>query len=278
MGKDITRRDFLKGSVAGALGLAAGSLFGGLSVAAEETASYTPGTYTASAMGLESEVTVTMTFDETSITACEIDASGETPELGGAAAATLAQAIVKGQTSEVDTVSGASITSKAVKEAAANCIAQAQGIAVSAQTEEADTETASEDWLGEEPVIDDADVYAELNADVVIVGLGLAGVAAARRAGELGASVIGIEKSAAPNCRSGEFAVINSPKLTELWPERAFTQEEVDEIVDSHMNESSYRVKRSIMKKWADNIGEAFDWWIESDPDLFIADETRQAI
>lgn len=281
MSKGISRRDFLKGTAAGAMAVAASSLFGGFTGLAAESsdgaAIYTPGTYTASAKGLQSDVTVTMTFDETSITEVIVDASGETPEIGGVAADELAKKILDAQGSEIDAVTGATITSKAAQEAAANCIAQAKGTAAPA-SEDGKEAASSENWLGEEPEIDDADVYAEVSADVVVVGLGLAGVAAARRAGELGASVIGIEKSAAPNCRSGEYAVINSPKLNERWPERAFTREEVDEIVDSHMDESSYRVKRSIMKKWADNIGEAFDWWMEGDPNLFIADETRQAI
>ncbi len=281
MSKFISRRDFLKGSAAGAATLAATTLFGGLAGAeavteGAEGSLYTPGTYTASAKGLESDVTVTMTFDETSITDIVVDASGETKDIGAAAAEELASQLSAAQSAEIDGVSGASVTSDAVRKAAADCIAQAKGEAVAA-AETANVVTG-DNWLGEEPQISDADVYDEVSADVVIVGLGLAGVAAARKASELGATVIGIDGSAAPNCRSGEYAVINSPKLNERWPERALSKEEVDEIIDSHVNESCYRVKRSIAKKWADNIGETFDWWMTGDENLFIADETRQAI
>ena len=277
MSKLISRRDFLKGTAAGALTITAGAMFGGLA-AAEETPIYTPGTYTASEQGLESVVTVTMTFDETSITDVVIDASGETEGLGAATPEPLAAAILEAQSADIDAVAGATVTSNAVIKAAQNCIAQARGEAVAAEAGSGEAEQQTDDWLGEEPVIDDADVYAEAEADVIIVGLGVAGVSAARAASEAGATVIGIDGSAAPNCRSGEYAVINSPTLNARWPERALTKEEVDEIVDSHVNESSYRVKRSIAKKWADNIGEAFDWWIGADDHLFIADETRQAI
>ena len=113
------------------------------------------------------------------------------------------------------------------------------------------------DWLGEEPDISDADVYAEVSADVIVVGLGLAGVSAARAAAEAGATVIGIDGASTPQCRSGEYTVINSPTLNARWPERALSREEVDEIVDAHLNESGYRVKRAITAKWAANIGEA---------------------
>ena len=44
------------------------------------------------------------------------------------------------------------------------------------------------------------------------------------------------------------------------------------------MVESTYRCKRSIMSKWAHNIGETFDWWVEANPDLYYAETTRSAI
>lgn len=277
MTKLISRRNFLKGTAAGAVSIAASQLFGAASMA-EDAAVYTPGTYTASEQGLESTVTVTMTFDETSILDVQIDAAGETAGIGAATPEPLAKAILEAQSADVDAVAGATVTSNAVKKAAQNCIAQAKGEAVAGAEGSETQASGGDDWLGDEPEISDADVYDEVEADVVIVGLGVAGVSAARSASEAGASVIGIDGSAAPNCRSGEYAVLNSPTLNERWPERALSKEDVDEIIDSHVNESGYRVKRSIAKKWADNIGEAFDWWMGADEHLFIADETRQAI
>ena len=277
MTKLISRRNFLKGTAAGAVSIAASQLFGGASLA-EEAAVYTPGTYTASEQGLESTVTVTMTFDETSILDVQIDAAGETVGIGAATPEPLAKAILEAQSADIDAVTGATVTSNAVKKAAQNCIAQAKGEAAAGAEASEEQAAGGDDWLGEEPEISEDDVYGEAEADVVIVGLGVAGVSAARSAAEAGATVIGIDGSAAPNCRSGEYAVLNSPTLNERWPERALAKEDVDEIIDSHVNESGYRVKRSIAKKWADNIGEAFDWWISADEHLFIADETRQAI
>ena len=263
MSKSLSRRDFLKVSAIGVAGAAASAVLGSPS-SAQPAKIYTPGTYSASAQGLESAVKVTMTFDETSILDVTVDTSGETPGIGQPAGSTLAQQLKNAQGAEIDGVSGA------------DCVAQAMGLA----TDTPDSPAASEnsDWLGPEPQISDADVYAEVSADVVVVGLGLAGVSAARAAAELGATVIGIDGSAAPNCRSGEFAVINSPTLNKRWPERALTREEVAEIVDSHVNESGYRVKRPITAKWADNIGPVFDWYMNADSHLFIADETRQEI
>lgn len=96
--------------------------------AADNTASLADGTYTASEQGCLSEVAVTVTVTVTGgkVTNVAIDASGETPELGGAAAETLADELTKaGSTAGVDAVSGATLTSNAVFTAMDSCLAQA---------------------------------------------------------------------------------------------------------------------------------------------------------
>ena len=94
--------------------------------AADNTASLADGTYTASEQGCLSEVAVTVTVTGGKVTNVAIDASGETPELGGAAAETLADELTKaGSTAGVDAVSGATLTSNAVFTAMDSCLAQA---------------------------------------------------------------------------------------------------------------------------------------------------------
>ena len=94
--------------------------------AADNTASLADGTYTASEQGCLSEVAVTVTVTGGKVTNVAIDASGETPELGGAAAETLADELTKaGSTAGVDAVSGATMTSNAVFTAMDDCLAQA---------------------------------------------------------------------------------------------------------------------------------------------------------
>lgn len=96
---------------------------------ADETAAaaYTPGTYSATYAGFGGDVTVTMTFDETSITDVQVEAASETSTIGGAAAEQLQQTILDGQTVEIDGVGGATHTSDAVLKAAKDCVAQATG-------------------------------------------------------------------------------------------------------------------------------------------------------
>lgn len=95
--------------------------------AADNAASYTDGTYTASAHGCLSDVAVTVTITGGKVTDVDIDASGETPELGGNTAAALAEQLTEaGTTSGVDAVAGATMTSDAVFTAMDDCLSQAQ--------------------------------------------------------------------------------------------------------------------------------------------------------
>ncbi len=279
--KKISRKGFLKIAAAAAMsGVTASALAacnaGSSSSTAASTgeAIYTPGTYTGTATGI-GEVKVTMTFSETAITDVVIDASNETESIGGVAAPTLKDALMAAQSTEIDNISGATITTNAVKKAAASCIEQAMGV----HTAGGDTAASSsdEDWLGTEPEIDESKVAKTVDVDVAVVGCGIAGVAACRSVAEDGGLVAAFEKADGPQCRSGEYAVING-KVQAKWGRDTWTREQIDDIIDSHMVESTYRCKRSIMSKWAHNIGDAFDWWVEANPDLYYAETTRSAI
>ena len=279
--KKISRKGFLKVAAAAAMsGVTASALAacnaGSSSSTAASTgeAIYTPGTYTGTATGI-GEVKVTMTFSETAITDVVIDASNETESIGGVAAPTLKDALMAAQSTEIDNISGATITTNAVKKAAASCIEQAMGV----HTAGGDTAASSsdEDWLGTEPEIDESKVAKTVDVDVAVVGCGIAGVAACRSVAEEGGLVAAFEKADGPQCRSGEYAVING-KVQAKWGRDTWTREQIDDIIDSHMVESTYRCKRSIMSKWAHNIGDAFDWCVEANPDLYYAETTRSAI
>ncbi len=92
-----------------------------------EGAAYVPGTYSASSAGFHSDVTVTVTVDETSITEVTLDVSGETEGIGAAAGDALAGQILEAQSAEIDGVSGATVTSSAAKVALTACLAEAAG-------------------------------------------------------------------------------------------------------------------------------------------------------
>ena len=276
----ISRKGFLKVAAAAAMsGVTAGALAACNSAASSSTAAsgdaiYTPGTYTGTATGI-GEVKVTMTFSETAITDVVVDASNETESIGGVAAPTLQEALMTAQNAEIDNISGATVTTNAVKKAAASCIEQAMG--VKADGADSSAAASENDWLGTEPEIDESKVTKTVDVDVAVVGCGIAGVAAVRSIAEDGGKVAAFEKADGPQCRSGEYAVING-NVQAKWGRNTWTREQIDEIIDSHMVESTYRCKRSIMSKWAHNIGDAFDWWVEANPDLYYAETTRSAI
>ena len=276
----ISRKGFLKVAAAAAMsGVTAGALAACNSAASSSTAAsgdaiYTPGTYTGTATGI-GEVKVTMTFSETAITDVVVDASNETESIGGVAAPTLQEAIMAAQGTEIDNISGATVTTNAVKKAAASCIEQAMG--VKADGADGSAAASENDWLGTEPEIDESKVTKTVDVDVAVVGCGVAGVAAVRSIAEDGGKVAAFEKADGPQCRSGEYAVING-NVQAKWGRNTWTREQIDEIIDSHMVESTYRCKRSIMSKWAHNIGETFDWWVEANPELYYAETTRSAI
>jgi succinate dehydrogenase/fumarate reductase flavoprotein subunit len=104
-------------------------------------------------------------------------------------------------------------------------------------------------------------VTAEMDCDVLVIGLGLAGVAAAREAAEQGARVIAVEKQKALGAVSmaGDFGVVGSKIQKDLgiqWASRA-------EIVNQLMKDMTYRPTPALLNYWYDHSGQDFDWFIE---------------
>ena len=135
--------------------------------------------YTASADGMGGPVEVTVTFEDGKIASVTVGSNSETPGVSDRALAEIPQAIVENQSVAVDAISGATLSSDAVINAVKACIEMA-GLNVE------DFSAAVENVASGEKV--------EKSADVVIVGAGGAGLAAAITANENGASVIVIEK------------------------------------------------------------------------------------
>ena len=159
--------------------LASASVFG---EAQPQEPLFTPGTYTAEAQGIFVPVKVTVTVDENSIMNVMIVADGETPELGGVAAGKLAYAIIEAQTPNVDVVSGATVTSKAIISAATDALTQAGAdIAVL----DANRKDRKDGGAKTEKTID---------TDVVVIGAGGAGMTAAIMLKQAGVNFILLEK------------------------------------------------------------------------------------
>ena len=143
--------------------------------------SYTAGTYTATAQGMNGEITVSVTFDNSSIKKITIDKHQETVGISDAAIKQIPEQIIKMQSLAVDTVSGASVTSKAILSAVSSAVEQAGG----------DVDTLKMSKMQAK-----AGKTVQKNADVIVVGGGGAGLSAAIAACQNNAKVILIEKTA----------------------------------------------------------------------------------
>ncbi len=172
-----------------------------------EELTMTAGTYTASAKGHKGEVTLTTTVSENEIQAIEITEISETYGIGYGMATTPAEVlpneIVAAQSLAVDSNTGATVTSKASKQAVADSIPQAGGNPDILKNRMIET-TKAED--------------AEYAVDVVVIGAGGAGLSAAISAKDQGADVLVLEKqgiSGGATARSGGKIVAANTKWQE---------------------------------------------------------------
>ena len=158
------------------------SLFGygcGAKSASTSSDAGVSGDFTATAKGFGGDVSVTLTLTDGAITGCTAEGKDETEGVGSQAIAKMPGAIAESGSIAVDGVSGATITSTAIKEAAAAALTAAGLNADDYKIEVKADETKAED--------------STVDADVVIVGAGGAGMTAAITAAAEGKSVVIVE-------------------------------------------------------------------------------------
>ena len=260
---ELNRRSFLKVAGAGAAAaMAAAGATVALADAPAPAAGFVPGTYTGTGKGISSDVTVTVTVDETSVTDVAVDASGETANIGAAAADELASQLLAAGSSEIDGVSGATVTSDAAKTAmdaalaAATAGDQAAADEASAQTAEAALDT---DWKTAPAEV--TDFIAEYDTEVVVVGHGYAGITATRELAEQGHGVILIEKASEDSWQAlgNEFACINGDAV------RAYGADEIDpvEFYNNFMKITGNVPNPTLVMKFAQNSAESSNWYLD---------------
>ena len=204
------------------------------------------GTYTASAAGRNGDIKVTAVFTDNEIKEITYE-SQETETIGVPAMDQLIESILSSQTLDLDTVSGATISSEAFLKAMADNVTQAG----------ADPENLKGN--GSESASKETEYETE--ADIIVVGGGAAGMTAAITAVDEGAKVILLEKSAvlggntvcaANGINAADSAVqLENEKYNEV-------KASVEGLEDLQMNNEDAR--EELVKAFAENSGETIDW------------------
>jgi len=184
-------------------------------------AKYKAGTYTGVSKGHNGDVKVEVEFSDTAIVSVKVVEHSESAGITDVPIERIPQEVVDGQTLAVDAVSGATVTSVAILAAIEDAVKQAGGDVEALKANKKDNTSKTD---------------IELTTDVVVIGAGGAGLAAAASAHENGAKVIVLEKQAtvggstalsgggisAPGTRFQEERGIKDTKASwmELWKER----------------------------------------------------------
>lgn len=90
-----------------------------------EVGTWKDGIYTETAKGKKGNFDVTVNIENGEIADIVIGDNSETPDKGGVAIETIPEKIIDTQSIDVDTVSGATITSNCIKDAVARCLEKA---------------------------------------------------------------------------------------------------------------------------------------------------------
>ncbi len=137
--------------------------------------------------------------------------------------------------------------------------------------------TGAMPWLGEAPVIEDADVSETIDADVLVIGLGAAGVPAVRAAAEAGAKVVAFEACSGFNSVASDMAILGGETQAKWGRGEGYIDRNL--IISEHMKECSHRGSYDIINRWADESGAALDWFVSASPSLyFVKDDAYEEI
>lgn len=212
--------------------------------AVKEGALYTPGTYTAEEKGHNGNVKVTVTVTEDKIENIEVDLMEETEGIAGPAAEKIVDLVLKNQGLGVDTVSGATVSSTAILAAITAALKEAG----------ADVE-ALKNIKAEEEVLE----VSDKEADIVIIGAGGAGMAAAVEAAGLGKSVIIVEKMPIVGGNTNRATGGINAAETSIQE-----QEGIEDTIDTYYNDTFKGGKEEndpeLLKVMVENSAEAVDW------------------
>lgn len=216
---------------------------------------YKAGTYTASAAGKNGNVTVEVSFDETSITSIKIVEQAETPGIADGALENMPTKIVDAQSLAVDSVTGATVTSHAILAAVEDCVVQAGGNVEQLKVAQT-TENTSK--------------VEEVSTDVVVIGAGASGSSAALSALQNDKKVILLEKTASP-MGAGTLAGGMFAADSKIQQDAGATVDK-EWLYEEYMKASEGYMNNLLVRRIIDESGATVDWLTENGMQLNLVD------
>jgi fumarate reductase flavoprotein subunit len=211
--------------------------------------------FSGEAIGHNGPVTVEVGYADGKITSVEVAEHQETVGIGDAAVKAVPASIVEHQSLGVDTITGATVTSKAILAAVEAALVKA-GADVTALKQVAVAQGEG------------TDIFME--TDVVVVGGGIAGTAAALEAANNGVTVILLEKLpflGGSTIRSGgKILGAETPLQKKLG-----VQDSAEDFAQFLMETGEYQVNEEFINLIAHNSGENIQWLLDNGVEL--ADE-----
>ncbi len=197
--------------------------------------------------GIDGDVVVQVEADATTIYSVEVLEQNETPGIGSVAVEKLPAAIVEANSLLVDGISGATVTSTAIRTAVTAALESA-GLDPAVFEVEPAEETPAEK------------TPATLDCDVVIVGAGGAGLTAAVRATQEGAAVLVIEKMPMVGGNSLKASGGMNCADTKFQAAQGVTDSGVEEFIEDTMNGGHQLNDLALVTTLAENSSEAVEW------------------
>ncbi|MEF9974638.1 MAG: FAD-dependent oxidoreductase [Clostridia bacterium] len=199
--------------------------------------------------GTVDTVTLDVTFAGGAITAIDVKNCGDTPAIGGMAFDQLRETIVREQCLGIDTVAGATVSSAGFLAAVADAIGQAGGNADEWRARSIEPRKAEK---------------VELEADIVVVGAGIAGLSATLEAANSGAKVILVEKQAVLGSSTTRSEGYVQAANTQLQKENGVT-DDVESLYKDIMQvyESEPMVEPELIQRAAYESTELIDFLLD---------------
>ena len=145
---------------------------------------------------------------------------------------------------------------------------EANGATGTSAAASSDASTTSASFLTAPDAIADSDIAETIDAEIVVVGAGLSGISAVRSAVENGAKdIVVVEKATTWQYRSNQVGCIGGKIQEDLGIEI-----DKNAVVAQLMKECGYRPNQRILNLWAENSGEAFDWYLAASEGKYVVE------